>query len=984
MLNFSGIGTPVMRRWIALAACFTAVLSAAPAPIRLRPGRTVNGLLAFGETRLYRVELTGDVRVTLEQYDADFGIEILRNDGKLLRTVDSFEWGKETATVTGAAGVFRVRIRRGQDESVTAPYQLTLQQLDAALQDDDVWVRAEDTSTEARRMRRKATADDLRQAVDAARRAVQLWDETGDKSAHLRASIMLADALHDRGVFDKARALYTEALARSVAAGAWRSAAECLNNRALGRWQQRAYAEALDDLGLAMTYWDKLPAQTGRGASLSNLGLVSWEVGEFQSALDYFARARRVLRPLGYRRGLAFVTNNAALVEGVLGQSAASVRSFRSAALVFESLGERLAAGRAFSNSARMYLRLGDIRQADSVARRGLALVERAGNERALAESLNMLAEVCTAVGSTGEALSSEHRALALARRTKDVHAEANALANIGLTLLACHRAGAIASLEAALAIYRRSGTPAAEASILYHLARARAEVADIPQARRSSEAAVEIAERLRGNVAAERFRVSFLASTHDYYATCVDILMQQGDVRAAWEMAERSRARALLDALDRPRSSMEQNLRRQVSAASFQLWSDPDHAEQHRHRLDELSAALIRLEDGIGRAPQPAPRLEDVQNRFLDNGTALLEYSLGESRGYVFMIRRDSVMSFRLPARKRLAAHIQSLTDVLREGGDRARAAASDPEFRRAAAALSAALIVPGLPHLTTTRLLIVPDAELQFVPFSCLPLPGGAALIDRFQIQEAPSAAVMAALIERRKIRSSISRRIAILADPVFQANDTRFVQPALKNDPSVRFARLPFSGREATAVASLLPKGESTVLLGFEASKQALTSGRFQDYQIVHISTHNVLDTTNPALSGLVLSLVNQDGSARDGLLSLEDVHELRLNADLVVLSACETALGKSEQGEGLMSLTRSFLHAGAARVLATLWRVDDEATAQLLRHFYRGLWHAGLSPAAALRQAQLAVRREPRWNSPFYWASFVLQGAPETGL
>jgi CHAT domain-containing protein len=146
----------------------------------------------------------------------------------------------------------------------------------------------------------------------------------------------------------------------------------------------------------------------------------------------------------------------------------------------------------------------------------------------------------------------------------------------------------------------------------------------------------------------------------------------------------------------------------------------------------------------------------------------------------------------------------------------------------------------------------------------------------------------------------------------------------------------------------------------------------------YRIVHFATHGLLNNEHPELSGVVLSLVDQAGNPQDGFLRLHDIYNMKLPADLVVLSACNTGLGKDVRGEGLIGLTRGFMYAGASGVMSSLWKVDDEATAELMKIFYSAMLNDGLAPAAALRQAQLTLRKQKRWHSPYYWASFVLQG------
>jgi CHAT domain-containing protein len=198
----------------------------------------------------------------------------------------------------------------------------------------------------------------------------------------------------------------------------------------------------------------------------------------------------------------------------------------------------------------------------------------------------------------------------------------------------------------------------------------------------------------------------------------------------------------------------------------------------------------------------------------------------------------------------------------------------------------------------------------------------------------------------------------------------------RPAPADPPA--FERLPASRREAEAIAALRPPGEAFVALDFDAALPRVQGDRLSDFRIIHFATHGVIDAERPALSGLALSMVDAKGDPQEGFLHLQDIYDLKLNADLVVLSGCRTALGKEVRGEGLIGLTRGFQYAGAPRVVASLWPVEDLATAALMTRFYTGLWGDGLPPAAALRQAQLQVRRQRRWRDPYFWAGFVLEG------
>jgi CHAT domain-containing protein len=279
---------------------------------------------------------------------------------------------------------------------------------------------------------------------------------------------------------------------------------------------------------------------------------------------------------------------------------------------------------------------------------------------------------------------------------------------------------------------------------------------------------------------------------------------------------------------------------------------------------------------------------------------------------------------------------------------------------------------------------------------------------LIAEHEIVNLPSASVLGVLRQQEAERKRASKDIAVLADPVFGPKDERVSvasggqavkesagQPANHAavtdipeesdlDRSAKqlgisgFPRLPFTRREADAIYSITGKDDALEALDFDASKGTALSSQLKDYRIVHFATHGLLNNDHPELSGLVLSLVDKNGNQQDGFLRMLDIYNMDLNADLVVLSACQTALGKQIGEEGLIGLTRGFMYAGAPRVVASLWKVDDEATAELMKKFYEGMLRDHQTPAQALRSAQQWMRAQRAWQSPYYWAGFELQG------
>jgi CHAT domain-containing protein len=304
--------------------------------------------------------------------------------------------------------------------------------------------------------------------------------------------------------------------------------------------------------------------------------------------------------------------------------------------------------------------------------------------------------------------------------------------------------------------------------------------------------------------------------------------------------------------------------------------------------------------------------------------------------------------------------------------------------------------------------RVVIVSDEGLQYIPFAALPAPGGSGafvpMIEQHEVVMLPSATVVAARRSRPSPKVTDSRSVAVLADPVFESSDPRFrgePQRAANASPerpadwqpetsvvlrtagigpagALNVSRLIATRREAESITRLAPPGTVLTALDFRANRSTALSQELARYPIVHFATHGVVNNDAPELSGVMLSMFDEHGRPQDGFLRLRDIYGLKLPAQLVVLSACNTALGRPIRGEGLDGMVRGFLHAGARRVVASYWKVDDAATAALMDRFYAEMLRNGRSPSAAMQAAQRSMLQTSRWRSPFYWAGFAVYG------
>jgi CHAT domain-containing protein/tetratricopeptide (TPR) repeat protein len=485
------------------------------------------------------------------------------------------------------------------------------------------------------------------------------------------------------------------------------------------------------------------------------------------------------------------------------------------------------------------------------------------------------------------------------------------------------------------------------------------------------------------------------------------DLLVRKA---AAEKEKEKATAEKRLASIENELASVEKEL--------SQLAAEYDDVDAQLRERNPRYAGLTR--------PQPLS-VAEIQSQLLDDQTILLEYALGGQRSYLWVVARSGIKTFELRGREEIEESARRVRDILRaeqkQTGESAlayqtRLAGLEVQFREESGRLSGMLLGPAAAELGRKRLLIVAGGELQQIPFAALPTAEAAAVGDRprmlkasartaeneapplgeeHEIVSLPSASTLAALRAETNRRQRPPKVVAILADPVFDKEDERLKkilkgQSPLALPPSLSQAlsdvarsfgmnlpRLLSSKREADDIKATAPPGMATESLGFEASWTTATAPQLGQYRIVHFATHGIFNDRQPELSGVVLSLYDERGRPReDGFLRLHDIYNLSLPVDMVVLSACQTGLGKQVRGEGLIGLTRGFMYAGAARVVASLWKVDDEATAELMKLFYQYMLRDGMSPPAALRQAQASVRAQRRWRAPYYWAGFVLQG------
>lgn len=998
----------LLRMAAVLAALAVGAWSVADAPRwavsadLLEPGQTIERVIGEGEVRSFRLRLPPGTasRVVVEQLGARLSIGVVE-PGRRRFVFDGFtaEVGPEVLVLlAGAApGEHRIDVHALWGKG---RFRLTASPPEPAGGCD------------------RAAAEATVRLARAGRLIVEARKDLADQE--LDAALVAAERAHDRdliaivrarlGLLESSRYHWDDAIEHLAAArNAWRGEpqeAPLVNWIALCRYNSSDILGAVQAAGEAVTLGHQLSKNLGvrsqEAAALNNQGLAltNAEPGQARLALR---EAIELWRELDSPTDLAAALVNAGDLELQYGSPRLALEDFLEALEIAQLSGD-------LNSEAVVLQKVGTARRwlrhpghgADEL-RRALRLAWRAGDRLTAARAELSLGAALELEDDLDGALAALDRALRRVAGVNELIA-AGAAASAGPILERQQRLDlARERYEAALETFVKHDDRLAEISVRYHLARVHEATGDLERALVEIEQAIEKIEAFRAKSLSAAARIEYLAAQRGSYELAARTLMAlherrpgQGYAVRALALVEQTRARALADDVAAPapdvHSSPELDERARRAAAALRERHHQRHALLERDeaaRLAEIEAEIPFLERDLDEARAEARRLdprlappeplglEDIQ-ALLDDETLLLVYSLGEPRSFLSIVGRDGLVVHPLDGRRRLEA----LVADARESFARPKGEWPDHHAR----ALSRALLPAG--GLSGRRLVVMADGALQTIPFEALLDPDAGdgedrALIDRYEVVGLPSATLLA--LQRRTERPRTSGcEVAVLADPLFQPPG----EPRPGFERGVRLLAsgrrsalepLTFSDDEARAILALVPPDRRLGLLGAAATRQAAMSPEVGRCRILHFATHGLLDDQFPGLSALAFSRYDAQGrQVDDFLLGAYEIHGLELPADLVVLSACETGLGREAWGEGLLGLMRAFMAAGSRRVVVSLWPVNDMATAELMAIFYQRLLQKRLPAAEALRDAKLELRKDPRWKDPYFWSGFVLYG------
>jgi CHAT domain-containing protein/tetratricopeptide (TPR) repeat protein len=842
--------------------------------------------------------------------------------------------------------------------------------------------------------------------------SLQLLSEVGDRKGEARVHLFKGYIAGNIGESKKAVSEISQALAMYQAMGDKSGEASSLTALGLSHSLDRDEEHAMRLHRQAIEIFRTIGDKHSQAIATNAFGQAYEYLNDYSMALENYQKALSLLGENPAGDFAAVFPFKIARMQRLLGNLDQALKSYELCLQLSRAAGKRRTEAMALNDVARIYASQHNREKTIKQYRKILNFYARMSDRRGQATTLNNLGDFLFSLREKREALTLYKRALALIELVGDKDILTSILYNLA------RASRDLGSLEDALAYIERS------VRIIEEL---RTNVAT-PDFRTSFFAGVRQHYELMINILMQCETAwpgrgysakGFLASENGRARSLIDMRAEVGaDIRAGVSPALLERERELQGLL-RSQAEYQMDLAQQKADAT-NLASVAKQIDDLQNEYLQIEAQIRDQNPRFLALQQAAPlTLQQVQTELLDDDSVLLEYALGDERSYLWVISTTSFSSYELPPRATVEAAAvdvyKSLTARQLVGevntDYQANVEAADASYFDKSLRLSRILVGPALAQIGTKRLLVVADGVLQYIPLDALPVPPGEGigaagtlndlplLIATHEVVMLPSLSTVAA-IRKEKIKSNGGNKIvAVLADPVFsnkddrmQSSNTERAIASVSNDPPTAAtlrdgqatsvdgapSRLTHAAEEASAIVAVAPRGSCFLAQGFDATRETAMSSLLAQYRIVHFAAHGLVNKDRPELSGIILSMVDRSGNKTNGFVPLRDIYNLNLSADLVVLSACDTALGKDVKGEGLVGLTHGFIASGSKSVIASLWKVDDRATSVLMADLYRSMLQDGMSPAAALRSAKERIRREKAWQAPYFWAGFVLQG------
>lgn len=904
--------------------------------------------------------------------------------------VDGFEFGRETLTLS-AAGQYRIEILPVGETPKNAHLTIPMSLSPLPLQSAATWQEAELAATQSKRSKK----------IEDYTASLKLWQAMAQSSGVARTWLMLGDVSENLGDFIRAHENYERALEICHANSDLRCAAEAANNSGNDAQRLGQFSESFSRLQEAAKDWQELSLPELAGRTFSNIGMLFRRGADFEQAISAYDRARVLLKnraPIAYAR----VQSNLGLCYSELGQQDTAQIYFRKA--IHAETGIKGAENDLIlsrMNLGRSLMLEGKFHEALPVLEITAAEAASRPNRETRAYTLNNLGQLLWRLHHTDAAENRLKSALELYGALGDKRGEAIALHYLGL--IAGKRGDlneARSRLDQALQISHDYGLRDYAVDSLYELAKLELAASNPTRAKSLVEDAIPLLEAVRSNVPGAALRASFYARRRNLLELLVTIAMRPGNEDATVDgfiAAELGRGRALLDLLAERRLSTPEpaelakrqaGIRMDITLLSQRKVAASDEQKNLKQQIETLiaedqqvGARIKESMDSHEPGARPLTSLSDLQREVLSPQRAIMEYQLGEDVSYVWLVRDQQIKVFKLPPRVRIERQVAVATSLFGKILQRRRDPAMQAAFENAMGHLSATLLGHFKDAELPRSLILVLDGDLNRVPFAALRFSDREYLGFHHDLVQAPSAAFLLQGNEPRPA-PEFPKTILALYDPIFSADDPRVPSESRKRKDLLNqpFARLPFN-EEMKTIAHFVPRDRYDFKGGADANTQAVQRLPLDRYGILHFSTHAIINDEIPELSKLALSVVDQQGRPVSGFLLPYQLADLRMKGSVVVLSACDTALGKKVLGEGMMGFSSSLFSAGASQLVLTVAEVDAQASSVFLSDTYSHLLGPDrTSMEHALTLARQSFLKSDRWSDPYYWASYIVVGMP----
>lgn len=944
----------------------------------------------------YKISVAANqfLSITVEQKGVDVSLNVFDGEKKISESnLPKGSSGLEVLYfISKKNGEYRLELKSANQGN----YEIEFREARPAIESDKVRILALKSFEENLKLQNLQNPNDLPKLAENYQKILADWQKNNDKIGEAITLLQLGQTLVSSGEIKESVEYYSKSLKIWQDLRVETEITNVLNARCYANYRMNEYQKALEDANIARKKYQELGDKVGENELLMLIGNLYSELGKYDLALDLYNQALKNWEALKNFHRFAATLNNIGFV----------------------------------------YRDSGDWEKAFEFQKRALQVFrDDRPNTRGEANVLNQIGFYYLKKNDLANAILYFQQAIPIWQKITDAFGEPVSLYGMGEIYEKQNEFGkAVEAYNQALVLAKSRQAKSLEAAILQALARIEQKLGNLDGAKQKIESAISIIEATRAAILNQQFRTFYFARSQTYYDFYIQLLMQMhekspdaGFNALALEANERAKARSLVELLTLSKAEIYQGIEPSLLEIEQNLQLKINTAEQNRFQMvlrkapiDQLKTMdltlqkiLTEYEDLQAQIRLKSPRyavLNNLQNiktteiqSLLDEKTVLLEYALAAEKSYLWVVSAKSVKSFVLPSKSEVET-------IAKDFYQKLKSEETSIDSSNLARKLSEILIKPAIEELENKRLLIVADGALNYIPFAALTNPkfkvqpqksgilsqAETPLIFTNEILNLPSATVLSVLRKEIGNRKQSKKTIAVIADPVFSRDDLR-VKPTNNPSPTIpsnfsvaafsrilsdtgaNFQRLPGSRKEAIWIRDLVSPNNSKISLDFEASRQTVFSQELQEYKIIHFATHGIIDSQQPEFSGIALSSVTEKGEFQDGFLRLYETFNLKLSADLVVLSACETGLGKDVRGEGLIGLTRGFMYAGAKRVAVSLWKVDDHATAELMKSFYQNmLGEKKLSPSAALREAQITMWKSKRFSVPYFWASFTIQG------